>query len=226
MKRAAWVLVAALALLLGPFLWGFFHRDDPAPGQAGGLPWQIHVDPQGQVEALGLTLGRSTLADARAKWPDGFELALVGADDGPWELEAFAPQVQAGFVTGKTVLTAELSETETHALKALATRREPTATGHLRWRLPADLPETVWRTPLRSMAFHPGARIDEDTLWARFGTPPERLAGPEGVVFAVYPERGLVLTRTPQGRVVVQYLRPADLPALRTELTRSVADPD
>lgn len=66
MKLTVAIIVAALAVLLGPVVWQFAtYKPQSVP--SSGLPWQIETLPGGEAQVFGLTLGRSTLADARAR---------------------------------------------------------------------------------------------------------------------------------------------------------------
>jgi hypothetical protein len=64
MKFALGIILLALAVLVGPVVWQFTHYD-PQAVPTSGLPWQIETLPSGESKVFDLTLGRSTLADAR-----------------------------------------------------------------------------------------------------------------------------------------------------------------
>ena len=226
MKKAALVLVAALVLLVAPFLWGWLHRDDPAPGQAGGLPWQIEDAPGGGKRVMNLEPGRSTLSEARGLWPEGLEVALLAKDDEAGTAQVYVPNVTAGFVTGKIVLTADLGDPAVLVdMKSRAVHKQPTASGGWRYSLSADDEARVWNARIGVLAFHPTARLAEEDLLHRFGEAPERIAGAEGVSHWIYPDRGLTLTRSPTGQCVFQYVPPAAIDALRRQLVRADSVP-
>ena len=56
MKIALAIIVAALAILLGPVVWQFTHYQ-PQDVPSSGLPWQIETLPGGEAQVFGLTLG-------------------------------------------------------------------------------------------------------------------------------------------------------------------------
>ena len=219
MKKAAFVLVAALMLLVAPFLWGWWHRNDPAPGQAGGLPWQIEATPNGHTRVMGLEPGVSRMSDARALWPEGMELALLAKGSEPGAVQAFAPNVSAGFVTGKAVLTVAITDPAAlEGIKQRAPRKQPTASGGWRYTLSADDVASAWSARISVLAFHPTARVAEDVLQQRFGEPAERVSAAESVTHWLYPARGLAISCSPARQCVFQYVAPIDFEGLRQDL--------
>jgi hypothetical protein len=63
------------------------------------------------------------------------------------------------------------------------------------------------------------SRLDEALLEKRFGAPAERITESEtGIVHWIYPDKGMDLARDPKGKVVIQYVSPADLPGLTQPL--------
>ncbi|MBV8125496.1 MAG: hypothetical protein JO370_15640, partial [Paucibacter sp.] len=124
----AWVaglVLAVFALAFAPVLWHMLA--DPAavaPVEAPQtLPWQIDRLDDGATRVLGLTLGRSTLADVQRHWGDELMLAVLARDGEIGALEAFVDSTQLGFVSAKLVFTAQLDaaalkDLQQHAVKS------------------------------------------------------------------------------------------------------------
>jgi hypothetical protein len=83
---------------------------------------------------------------------------------------------------------------------------------------PADA-LTLGQRAVRSIAYLPQASLDEALIAKRFGEPNERRTEAEtGIVHWLYPERGMDIARDPKGKVVIQYVSPADFPRLTAPL--------
>ena len=78
---------------------------------AQDLPWRIATQADGSSRVMGLALAEpgqgSTLADAHARWGDKMTVAVIAASNEVGSLEAFVDPMQAGFIGGKLVITAQ-----------------------------------------------------------------------------------------------------------------------
>lgn len=225
-RLVALLLLGTLAFLVlalvAPWAWQQLHGGTPAAvTDSTDLPWRIEPQPDGGSRVLGLHLGRATLADAGARWPDEpLKPALVRDPQGRFTLEAYVERVQAGFVQGKVVLTGEVDAATLQRWADRATHREPQPSGAHRLTLHADDEADARRTPVTGLVFLPAARIDETTAVDRFGPPAERLATADGQVHLLYPPLGLVISLDPLGRgkPVLQYVAPRDFVRLQGPL--------
>ena len=210
------LLVVASLLLLRP------GGDRPA-APVEGLPWQIESLPGGDARVFGLTLARSTLGDARVRFGEDMELGIVAARGEPGALEAYYQSITAGTILGKMVLVARLDPATLARLREHAVKREYMHDTTYRYILdPADL-ATAWRAPVTAISFVPAARIDADTVLARFGTPPERLHSSDQVEHFLYPDKGLDLAIDARGKAVMQYVAPREFARLRAPLDHNAA---
>ena len=107
MKKTLALVLLAAAVLLGPVVWQFLHFD-PRAVPASGLPWQIDILPGGEARVFDLTLGRSTLSDARARFGIDMQVAVVAEPDETGNVEGYYEAITAGFVAGKLIVTADL----------------------------------------------------------------------------------------------------------------------
>ena len=191
---------------------------DRSTASAEGLPWQIEIQPDGASRVFGLTLGRSTLADARARFALEPQVAVVAARDEAGSLEAYFESVMAGFVTGKVVLTLELSTDAVDRMRARAVKTEYMESTTRKSTLGAEDRQLADRTPIRSIAFIPSSHLDEATILQRFGTPAERLRGGEHIEHFLYPAKGLDVVLDAKGKELLQYVAPRDFARLREPL--------
>jgi hypothetical protein len=201
------VLVAAFA----PALWHMLRPLPPAAADAMPPPWQVELDDQGRVRALGLRLPGATLADAAARWEDDLRMALVETRHQPLALEAYVESWSGGGVNGKLVLATDADAAALARWRDAAGRRETVNADSQRWALAEDDRAQALRSAIAGLSFVPASRPDEAVLLARFGPPTERLDDAQGNQHWLYPERGLALTRQPaSGQLVMQLTAPAD----------------
>jgi len=222
------VVAAALALPL-------LHMADlvqPAggapPPAADGLPWQVQR--QGAaISIFGLQLPGSTLADARQRWGDGLQLAVMARRGEPGALEAYIERFDGGGLGGRLLLATELPAERLAQLRENAAKSEPVDADTRRYRLRAvDIAATAG-APLTGITFIAAANLDAATLRERFGVPAERWRQ-QGhgarLEHWLYPERGLAIVLDAQGREVLQYVAPADFERrLRAPLLKAGAVP-
>lgn len=211
------VLVAIIGILLAPMLLS------PAPnsprGQAiTGLPWQIDIQPDGGSKVFDLVLATSTLADARGRFGAG-EIALVAAPGEAESLELYFDSVTlGGAITGKMIVTADLSAEVVAAMRRRAPKTEYMNSSTRKSSLAdTDLP-TAWAAPIRGLAFVPSINLDEALVLQRFGQPKERIKAGATYEHFLYPDRGLDIRLDTEGKEVLQYVAPRDFALLREPL--------
>lgn len=218
------LVVAALgvsALIVGV---GTRHESAPAGSApaAANLPWQVESLPGGASRVMGLTLGTpaqaSTLQDARQRWGEDMQIAIIAAPGEAGTLEAFVDPANAGFITGKVVLTAELPAEVIRGMRERAVKAAFMESTTRKYTLaPADL-ATALQAPLTGLSFIPQANLDEATILARFGTPAERVRSNGHLEHFLYPNKGLDLSLDSEGKELLQYVAPAVFERLRQPL--------
>ncbi len=217
MKKTLALVLLAAAVLLGPVVWQFLHFD-PRAVPASGLPWQIDILPGGEARVFDLTLGRSTLSDARARFGIDMQVAVVAEPDETGNVEGYYEAITAGFVAGKLIVTADLPAATIAAMRERSPKTEYMQSTTRKARLlDADLAAAL-AAPIRAIAFIPSAQLDEAVVLERFGQPAERIRVNDHVEHLLYPAKGLDLTLDSRGRELLQYVAPARFEALRTPL--------
>jgi hypothetical protein len=189
------------------------------------LPWQIEVLPEGRSKVFGITLGESTLGDAREQLGDDMELAIIaasGQDIG--SLEMFYSRYRAGVFTGKLVLAGDLEPESLAGLMQRAASSRYMETGARKFTLhPSDLVIAL-QAPLASVTFIPAVSIDESSAIQRFGPATETIRSDAGITHLLYPAKGLDLIIGETGRAVLQYVAPRDFERLRKPLLENNTD--
>ena len=180
-----------------------------------GLPWQIEILPDGDSNVFGVTLGQSTLGDARERLGDDMTLAIIvaaGQDTGG--LEMFYSRYKAGVFSGKLVLAADMAPETLTQLTERAIKSEYMKSGARKFTLdPEDL-TVAYQAPLASMTFIPTVNIDEASAIKRFGPAAETIRASEQVTHLLYPEKGLNLIIDTDGKDILQYVAPGDFERL------------
>jgi len=226
--RAWWQLPSVLSLvtvllLLGAALgWSLWRGQAAAPpaGTPDALPWQVSATADGSSQVFGLTLGRSTLADVQARFPDDLNVGLIAPNGQPASLEAFVDTFRAGFVTGKLVLAFEAEAGWLQRARERSPRNEVGEGGRSRrYRLADDDGDQARAARVVALALLPSARLDEAMVIQRFGAPTERHTGPAGEVQLLYPVLGVAIALPPtegdavSAKAVIQYVPPRDFEA-------------
>lgn len=216
-----WIPVALILVVLissSLWLWRSLHSTSIHTPQASVSqpPWEIRTDAQGHVMVMGLTLGQSTLRDARVLWSQSFKVGLYQQANQPLVLEGFSDNAQAGLITGKGVLTADIAPDALQALLNEASSKEPTISGATRYTLKPDAEEKVMGARIKRLTFIPSASLEVQTIEERFGKPEQRTtSAADETDYFFYPSRGLIVGRDRKGRVSLHYAPLNDYPAMR-----------
>lgn len=202
------IIMAAVSTL-------FFNRDKPHDNSpVTGLPWQIDILPGGDTQVFGIMPGRTTFAEAIKQLGDDMELAIIAAPHETGSLEVYYSHHSFGPITGKVILVLDIAPGELSALRERALQDRGTRRYHLD---PDDLP-AVYRAPVKVISFMPSFNLDEEIVQARFGTPAEIIQVQAEQKHLLYPDKGLDLILSTNGKEVLQYLSPGEFSAHRARL--------
>jgi hypothetical protein len=191
---------------------------DPGGKKVEGLPWQIEALSDGTSRVFGLTLGTSTVAEARGRFDKDAEPSIVAAPGEAGSLETFFDQATLGAVTGKLVVTADLSETRITEMRARSPKFDYMNSSTKKHLLAeADYNEAL-ASRIRAIALIPSINLDEAMILQRFGQPAERVRTSEHAEHFLYPERGLDILLDSEGKELLQYVAPRDFERLREPL--------
>ena len=223
MKTFLAVLATAAILIV---LLTLLPRSTPdAPvGAVHDLPWQIDMLPDGKSRVFGLTIGVSTLADARSRFGDDNELAIVTAPGESGSVEAFYRDVTMGAITGKLILTADIPEQTIVSMRQRAKKLEYMQSSTKKATLADEDAVVAESASIRAIAFIPTVNLDEEMVTSRFGRPSERIRSSESVEHYLYPDRGLDVVLDSKGKELLQYVAPQQFELLREPLLRSQTD--
>jgi len=207
-KIVLWVVsLTVIGLLLALFLPGGKQAD-----RNPKLPWKIHVDHQGDSQVFGLTLGHSTLNDARQILSNDGKVSLFITRHGKPALEAFFERIYLSGIRGDFVLVLQADPKLLQALYERGRRIGRTTDITRKVELAPEDMERVGRLPIRLINYVPYANLDEQLVLQRFGEPAERLKEPNSsVVHWIYPRVGLDIALNPEGKELLQYVQPGQI---------------
>lgn len=223
-------VIIALAALLAALLSGWPGDSAPVPdgGPSQTYPWQVElVDGGESIRVFGLTLGRSTLADASARFGEEPELAMFRRDDDQFAIEAYYGHVSLGMLLGKAVVSLQASQTQLQRWFESGTQQTISESGALRVTPSAADGEAIGALVMGSLTFLPMVRLEPDTIRQRFGESQQRYRDAAGTDHLAWPSRGLDIALH-QGRTkdVIQYRPPPQMLAVDAASPNNAADPD
>jgi hypothetical protein len=183
------------------------------------LPWQIEPTADGSIRVFGLTLGQSTLQEAEQLYHGGAEVSLFVSPQGQYKVEAYFDKVVLGGFSAQMVMVMALNQQQLAAMFKRGTRLSHMGGERKKVTLaPEDL-QTVFATPIASLAYLTRARLDDELLRKRFGEPAQRIREAEAqTTHWLYPELGLDIALHDNGRAVLQYVSPKQFAELMTPL--------
>lgn len=181
-------------------------------------PWQITLLPDGKTRVFGITLTESTLNDAVALFGRDNKIGLFETPNQPLSIEAYFNEVTKGGISGKFVLTLEITQEELVALRQKAVKRQVLESGARRYTLTAETNMTLAQKRIASMSYIPYINLDEEIIRKRFGEPAERIIVDKKRQHLLYPDLGLDLVLDDDGKELLQYVAPAKFEQLRQPL--------
>ncbi|KXX63788.1 hypothetical protein [Marichromatium gracile] len=218
------LLVAALLAILGLAL---LMPDPPAPAGAR-LPWQVGLSADGTTEVFGLTLGTSTLADARTLFGESGELNLfrAGTEQAPrLSVEAYFARLHLHRLRADFILSLAIPPERLATAYARGLRISQLPSGDKKVRLAPEDETAFAAAPIRAITYLPQARLDPALIERRFGQPAQRLVESEGgIVHYLYPDRGIDIALAADGETVIQYVAPAAFDTLLAPLEARARD--
>ncbi|MTW21572.1 hypothetical protein [Allochromatium palmeri] len=190
---------------------------DPIEDGIARLPWLIEQDASGRTQVFGFTLGATTLAEVRQVFREDGEINLfrMPGPSGMLAAEVYFEQIYLERLRADFVLTLDVDQATLTSMYDRGLRISQTGSGSQKVKLDPNDAKRLAGRPIRAIVYLPKARLDEALIEQRFGAPTQRLSEAEtGIVHWLYPERGLDIGRDPSGRVVMQYVNPADFDAI------------
>ena len=178
--------------------------------QAVHLPWQIEAGANGTSRVFGLTLGRSTLMEAKERFQEEAEVSLFATDEGERVVEAYFDQVTLSGIKAKVVIAVDLAPQELDGMYDRGIRIATLGSGIRKITLAPDDLGKAMRAPVASITYLPRIDLDPELVERRFGKPSERIREEEHAIeHWLYPEKGLDIALNEEKKDVLQYVAPS-----------------
>lgn len=186
------------------------------------LPWDVQITPRGEVHVFDLTLGESTLADARSVFKMQGKVNLFIDDSGTPSLEAYFEQVFLSGLRADFILGLDADKEKLERLYAHGSRISRTTETTHKVNLSGDDLERVGDLPIRHINYFPYANLSDDLVIQRFGQPEQKLTEKEsGFTHWIYPQRGISIGLNPEGKDLIQYVPLSEIEPLRARIEES-----
>lgn len=172
-----------------------------------GLPWQVETFEDGSSEVFGLRLGHTSLAEALKIVGKESDSAIVIDQQNRASLESYISHFKAGPLQGKLVLLVDIPASQLQAMIQNLEHGGYMASG-ARKLLPTEQDwQVAQQASISGISFIPAINLDEEIITKRFGAAQSRLDA-DKVSHFLYPDKGLDIALSEEGKEVLQYIAP------------------
>lgn len=218
MFKPATLIIALILLLSGYWFYANMVTPQGSNIRVSNLPWQITVIDADTLRVFDVDIGRATLAEAVAVLKSEYKVAWFENPDNTFSLEAYFLRVNLSGLRAKVVLELDTEGLTMEYLKKNSGKAEILASRAIKYPLANEF---LQDRLIRSLTYIPTANLDSDVVKQRFGLPTEQIALDEDTQFWLYPQKGLVITVSQQGRETFQYVPVSDFQRLRNSVAAS-----
>jgi hypothetical protein len=188
------------------------------PGRQDDVPWHIEHPAPDSVRVFGLTLGEATAGEAEARFREEGKPSMFKSPDGALVAEMFFEQVDMAGLRSKVVVTIAVPETELKEMYERGLRMAATGSGKKITMSTEDVAK-LRISPISSLTYMPGVRVEEAMFLKRFGEPAMRIQEKKNsAVHWLYPQNGLDITLGGGEKPLLQYVPPKDFDRLLAPL--------
>lgn len=179
----------------------------PGAGPASPAPWQLERV-EGRLQAFGLQLPGTTLAQLELRFGSNLVLALVERRGRADSLEAYVERHDAGGVLGRLVFELQADAAQLQRWREASPRQQRGGADTLRHELAASDRSAAQTLAVQRIVFIVQSRLAPEAIEQRFGPPSERQPLPGGVECWHWQRTGVELLRSADGAVVLSYPAP------------------
>ncbi len=180
-----------------------------SPDTQPKLPWLIEIDPDGASRVFGLTLGKSTLSDARLTLANDGKANIFISPDNQISLEAYFDRLYISGIKADIVLSLSMPYETLDTMYKRGLRISQLGSGGKKVTLTPEDMNSVANAVIERITYLPAAKLDQELIGNRFGKPDSVIQEESGIEHWLYPERGLDIALNPEGKEVFQYVNPA-----------------
>ncbi|MCG8428683.1 MAG: hypothetical protein MI754_15115 [Chromatiales bacterium] len=183
-----------------------------APDTQPRLPWDIEIGADGKSTVFGLSLGSSTLDDARKILRDSGSTSLFVNPDNQYHIETYFERMALSGIRASFVLALDVDPATAEAMYKRGVRLKSLESGNKQVTLTDDDVLQLSQAKIDHITYIPVANLDAEMLEGRFGQPKYKLEEQTevGTIHWLYPEKGLDISLNTEGKEVFQYVNPKD----------------
>jgi hypothetical protein len=198
----AWVLIGATTVTL--LFVAFPPERTQTPSQL--LPWNAAYNEQGQLQALGLTVGQDTTQQAIDLYGHDYEVRLFSKkDEDNKTAEVFFPSIHISSIHGAIALRLKVPQDELNRFYSEGIQTTVTKLGNREVTPHNEAIEALKQAPIQSVTLVPRKSLTERAIKMRFGEPERTQVQSDGVPHWFYPEKGLEIILNTEGPDALQY---------------------
>jgi len=204
------IILGILGLTISALIIALLLPGGKTPDPNPRLPWLIEIEPGGNSRVFDLTLGHSSLIDARLVLGANGKANIFISPDNNISLEAYFNRMYLSGIKADLVLSLSLRDELLDAMYQRGIRISQLGDGSKKVTINPDDMATVATAVIERITYLPAAKLDQELIQHRFGKPDSIIKERSGIEHWLYPEKGLDIALNPEGKEVFQYVRPAD----------------
>ncbi len=176
------------------------------PIDAQQLPWNAHYNEKGQLNALGLTIGQSTLSDAMKLYGKDVEIKIFSQkDESNKSLEAYFPVMYIGSIKAGLALRLDTPNAMLETAYNNGKKITLTTNGERQVELYTTDAVTFFNVPISSATLVPRKNLSDRAIAMRFGEPNVKETQSDGLEHWFYNDKGLELIIDKDGPEALQF---------------------
>ncbi|MCB1752242.1 MAG: hypothetical protein KDI74_11025 [Gammaproteobacteria bacterium] len=208
------IILGVIALTLVTLALAILLPGGRSTGPNPKLPWNITLDEAGLPTVFGLTLGKSTLGEARRNFQEQGVTNLFVSPQRKFAVETYFQSLYLSGIKADMVVALDLQQAQLAAYYNRGLRISQLESGAKKVQLTEQDLETLEQGVIGSITYIPSADLTEELIRDRFGEPRKKIAEKSGIAHWIYPEKGLDIALNPDGREIFQYVLPSRFDAL------------
>lgn len=179
----------------------------PSPQAPAPKPWEIEMQADGNPQVLGIHLGETTYEELVKRWREVGEPGIFKEPEAPKHstVEVFFPRINLGGLSARAVINLQIDQTTIESMTTRGYGGQLQQSGARLFEPAVDDRPTLLSAPVYAITYIPSISLDEKMLQSRLGMPPEKRALEEGKTLWAYPDLGLSIELSDDGKAVFQY---------------------
>ncbi len=173
------------------------------------LPWHIKIDASGTTKVFDLTLGQSTMEDARKIFRSDGKINIFVSTDNVTSIEAFFDHVVLSGLNANVILSLSLDPETLNAMYLRGVRQSELDNGAKKVSISSADMATAGKAVIQQITYLPSANLKGDVITKLFGKPDSIIKESPDVEHWLYPKMGLAIVLNEKGKEVFQYVNRA-----------------